>query len=373
MKNNFSKLKGIFRSSPLYKNHHGDKGEFKFQFEAQKFKRFTISYFLIYPLILLFLLWLIMNNKSVVQLIQGQTINYLKSSKNISLLKYSSLIESVFSTSIITGITVSFLWIKFTNKIDKEAVKFIVTFIIIILFIFMYGKSSIAYFMNSLFHSFKYDINDLRSYLITISMIYNPKSLILFSTIKFNIIKTLYFFMTFLNTDKMKLVACMTLLTVIFQVITVIISWLITKRDELLWNKRTVKEYFIVLLLSVVIIGTAAVNLYIVGFILVILSFGISALSDFNRILLNNSFISFISFVVITSYSNENAVMILDVFISVIVALYICEWIVADIGYLKTMSNDETSAVKNAFDSILGTGLLGSIIWLIFILIKRLI
>ncbi|WP_270745908.1 mutant sensor protein, partial [Lactobacillus acidophilus] len=245
--------------------------------------------------------------------------------------------------------------------------------IIIILFIFMYGKSSIAYFMNSLFHSFKYDINDLRSYLITISMIYNPKSLILFSTIKFNIIKTLYFFMTFLNTDKMKLVACMTLLTVIFQVITVIISWLITKRDELLWNKRTVKEYFIVLLLSVVIIGTAAVNLYIVGFILVILSFGISALSDFNRILLNNSFISFISFVVITSYSNENAVMILDVFISVIVALYICEWIVADIGYLKTMSNDETSAVKNAFDSILGTGLLGSIIWLIFILIKRLI
>ncbi len=65
--------------------------------------------------------------------------------------------------------------------------------------------------------------------------------------------------------------------------------------------------------------------------------------------------------------------MILDVFISVIVALYICEWIVADIGYLKTMSNDETSAVKNAFDSILGTGLLGSIIWLIFILIKRLI
>lgn len=179
--------------------------------------------------------------------------------------------------------------------------------------------------------------------------------------------------MTFLNTDKMKLVACMTLLTVIFQVITVIISWLITKRDELLWNKRTVKEYFIVLLLSVVIIGTAAVNLYIVGFILVILSFGISALSDFNRILLNNSFISFISFVVITSYSNENAVMILDVFISVIVALYICEWIVADIGYLKTMSNDETSAVKNAFDSILGTGLLGSIIWLIFILIKRLI
>ncbi|MCT3613890.1 mutant sensor protein, partial [Lactobacillus acidophilus] len=226
---------------------------------------------------------------------------------------------------------------------------------------------------NSLFHSFKYDINDLRSYLITISMIYNPKSLILFSTIKFNIIKTLYFFMTFLNTDKMKLVACMTLLTVIFQVITVIISWLITKRDELLWNKRTVKEYFIVLLLSVVIIGTAAVNLYIVGFILVILSFGISALSDFNRILLNNSFISFISFVVITSYSNENAVMILDVFISVIVALYICEWIVADIGYLKTMSNDETSAVKNAFDSILGTGLLGSIIWLIFILIKRLI
>ena len=204
-------------------------------------------------------------------------------------------------------------------------------------------------------------------------MIYNPKSLILFSTIKFNIIKTLYFFMTFLNTDKMKLVACMTLLTVIFQVITVIISWLITKRDELLWNKRTVKEYFIVLLLSVVIIGTAAVNLYIVGFILVILSFGISALSDFNRILLNNSFISFISFVVITSYSNENAVMILDVFISVIVALYICEWIVADIGYLKTMSNDETSAVKNAFDSILGTGLLGSIIWLIFILIKRLI
>ncbi len=314
-----------------------------------------------------------MNNKSVVQLIQGQTINYLKSSKNISLLKYSSLIESVFSTSIITGITVSFLWIEFTNKIDKEAVKFIVTFIIIILFIFMYGKSSIAYFMNSLFHSFKYDINDLRSYLITISMIYNPKSLILFSTIKFNIIKTLYFFMTFLNTDKMKLVACMTLLTVIFQVITVIISWLITKRDELLWNKRTVKEYFIVLLLSVVIIGTAAVNLYIVGFILVILSFGISALSDFNRILLNNSFISFISFVVITSYSNENAVMILDVFISVIVALYICEWIVADIGYLKTMSNDETSAVKNAFDSILGTGLLGSIIWLIFILIKRLI
>lgn len=151
----------------------------------------------------------------------------------------------------------------------------------IILFIFMYGKSSIAYFMNSLFHSFKYDINDLRSYVITISIIYNPKSLILFSTIKFNIIKTLYFFMTFLNTDKMKLVACMTLLTIMFQVITVMISWLITKRDELLWKKRTIKEYFIVLLLSVVIIGTAAVNLYIVGFILVILSFGISALSDF--------------------------------------------------------------------------------------------
>lgn len=373
VKNKISRLKNIFYLSQLYKNHHDKDGKFDFKFEPQKFKRFTFGYFLVYPLVLLSLLWLIINNKSIVQLLHEQTINYLKSSKNISLLKYSSLIKSVFSSSIIVGITVSFLWIEFTNKIDKKVLKVMIILIITVRFMLMYGKNSIVYYISNLFNSFQYDINAVRSYVITISIIYNPKFLVLFSPVKFNFIKTLYFFMTFLNTNEVRLVECTLLLTVIFQVITVMISWLITREDRSLWEGITIKEYFIFLLISIVIIITTAVHLNIIGSILVILLLGMSALSDFNRILLNNSFISFISFLVVISYSNENIVMVLNIFVSAIEAMYICEWIIADIGYLKTMTDNEDSAVKNVFDNILGTGIAGSIIWLIFTFMKRFI
>ncbi|AUJ27143.1 hypothetical protein DM473_09645 [Lactobacillus helveticus] len=83
----------------------------------------------------------------------------------------------------------------------------------------------------------------------------------------------------------------------------------------------------------------------------------------------------FDSFIVVTSGINENSTISIEGYSSIIIAYFICEWIISKINLLKKISadKDEEEAVKSVLKATFGSSIGGSIIILILSLIKRLL
>lgn len=283
---------------------------------------------ILYPLILAGLTFLIAKNETIVQLGSKAFQDMITNLHNSSVEVYVNLLGPIYGISFLVAVVIDLLWLEFVPSINQLISKEIIKKIII------------GTLLLGLVFTWKY--------------------------IPFNDFKNRY-------GETINIFSIYSSGIIIFNIISLLVEWLISKdnkyinEDNECINKAIIPPFLFIILFSLINIGVAYFKIFWLYILLMILCFASAILYNFNRILLNNSFISFISGVCILTTTKDNTSLILNLFLSMIVALYICEWLVTKFRQIHIDNKKELR------DIIAGSGFTGSVIVLIILLIEKLI
>lgn len=299
---------------------------------------FSISSLIIYPLILAALLWPTGEQKSIIQILKNQMDLWMKNS-NEGLIHYLQLVGIIYGSCFLIYSIVSILWIEvvIASGTDlskfKKLIKGIGSVILFGILIITWGNLKV--------------IKKILDYFINIKIPY--------------------------LSYQFRVAVLFGILAVAFEVMTCLIIWLIT--DINLKRKVLIHRLIIFIVISFISIVIACQkNLFWLSFLTTLFYFYYAIKDDFNRILLTNSFILFIgnliSHVIQNTISNITIINLLNLFVSMIVTIYICEWIVLKIRVIKNLTENEKDSIEDIIKNLFGS-LVGSSIILVFVLLER--
>lgn len=318
------------------------------KFSMNNLKWFILSCLLIYPAVLVLLI-------SFIDLEKGRNIfqvalELLKNGMNSSIsvyLNYSfNLIKIVYVYCLLICIFISLIWIEilteknYNFRIIHISPKFLVSVSVLVYFICFFGKNQFVHIFKKIYTCFHLSKN------------YNFVAIIVF-------------------------------LTLILNIFSLIFSWLISDKKFKFIVYLKSKTYITINCITI-LIYILAINahiLQVITVVLIFILFFLSIIKDFNRVLLNCSFTALAGLISLQTYysqpKKESSMIVSEIFYCIVIALYICEWIVKKSRMVNNfnadLSQDEEDAIKDIIRELFGGGLLGSVVILLIILVKVLI
>lgn len=372
MKNRFEvkykKWEQQFYSTELYKTYIEDKS-----IRYKSYFWFSFSSLILYPLIMGALLWLIVEKKSVIQIVFDFLKNWEKS-LNLDMQQYIVLIKTIYKASFGIYLSISIGWLEFeTTKITDNSIKIKLkkvgtSLALVFIIVTMWGRYDLFPQFANWFHVAqpmnKYELHTFLSLEGLISFKFYLATLA-FKTISFTIINvlTLYYF-----NFRFKVLLFLFIMMIFYETLSSVISW-ITSEEAVIYYEYTVE--FIILSFCSIFCAFFENSASLLGIIPIIICIGVAAIKGFNKTLLMNSFIIFIGYTMALALDNSKSIeFMFQVFNSIIVSLYICIWLVSKVKILKRMDKSEKSAVENIIKEIFGGGIIGAFTVLILTLLK---
>lgn len=343
---------------------------------------FSVSSLILYPLILAALLWLVDEQKSMFQILKSQLDLWLGTS-TMGIKDYVQLVGILYGSCILIYSIVSVLWIEvviaFDTNFSKKIIKIIKvlgTIILFIILITMWGQLDITKIAVDFISDIKMPSILEKITKDTLFTTYIIKIIVLVGTPLITLINIICNLMTWLlcfSSYKFRISILFSILVVFFELTSYGIIWIISKtyskHQKLLYN---LTEFIILSCISIIFANEG--KLFWISLIITIYCFYIAIKNDFDRTQMTNSFILFIGTLISNLFKNNSSnVMICDLlhlFMSMTVALYICEWFVLKVGIIGKLSEKEKNSIEDVIKNLFG-GLAGSVVILIFVLVEH--
>ncbi|NRO19321.1 hypothetical protein [Lactobacillus helveticus] len=333
LKKHSQKIINMFHETELYKQNSSD-DRFIFKFDHYKFILFIICCLFIYPIVLVGLLELIIQNTTIFKILQSLITAHINLAQNKSFGNFISLTSTVYQMCFAVCLLVSIIWIQISTSFDIDSkliikvLKNIITIVLLVVLILFWGRVKVDAINKQIFN-----------------MVHHNLALIE-----------------------------LLILNILYSVVAGAITWL-TSSEINKKSSYSIKNHVCICVLGILGILLGYWSHFLLGIIIILLMFGIAILQNFDKTLLSSGFIGSIGFIVVTSGINENSTISIEGYSSIIIAYFICEWIISKINLLKKISadKDEEEAVKSVLKATFGSSIGGSIIILILSLIKRLL
>ena len=360
-----------FIELPIYnKNHLNDK------INSKNYFWFSMSSLLIYPLVLAGLLWEIAEQKSIFQILKNQLGLWIKN-LNMGMVHYLQLFKIIYGSCILIYLIVSILWMEVIIASGTDVNKVIKKICIIILFaslMITWGQLNfvkrVIDFISRNNNLYGLNISDKDIWCITYlfklgNLIEIPLLFCIKLIYNFVFIVT-YWFVCY----RFKVTLLFSILVIIFELISYGIIWMIS--DGSLQNIRSLLPFMGLSVISILIANEE--KILWISFIITIYCFYNAIKNNFDRLLLTNSFILFIgnlySNLFKDNVSNQTVCYLFYLFMSMSIAMYICEWFVLEVRKIKSLDEKEKKTIENVIKNLFG-GLAGSSIMLIIIILEH--
>ena len=360
-----------FIELPIYnKNHLNDK------INSKNYFWFSMSSLLIYPLVLAGLLWEIAEQKSIFQILKNQLGLWIKN-LNMGMVHYLQLFKIIYGSCILIYLIVSILWMEVIIASGTDVNKVIKKICTIILFaslMITWGQLNfvkrVIDFISRNNNLYGLNISDKDIWCITYlfklgNLIEIPLLFCIKLIYNFVFIVT-YWFVCY----RFKVTLLFSILVIIFELISYGIIWMIS--DGSLQNIRSLLPFMGLSVISILIANEE--KILWISFIITIYCFYNAIKNNFDRLLLTNSFILFIGNLISNLFkdnvSNQTVCYLFYLFMSMSIAMYICEWFVLEVRKIKSLDEKEKKTIENVIKNLFG-GLAGSSIMLIIIILEH--
>lgn len=360
-----------FIELPIYnQNHLNDK------INSKNYFWFSMSSLLIYPLVLAGLLWEIAEQKSIFQILKNQLGLWIKNS-NMGMVHYLQLFKIIYGSCILIYLIVTILWMEVIIASGTDVNKVIKKICIIILFaslMITWGQLNfvkrVIDFISRNNNLYGLNISDKDIWCITYlfklgNLIEIPLLFCIKLIYNFVFIVT-YWFVCY----RFKVTLLFSILVIIFELISYGIIWMIS--DGSLPNIRSLLPFMGLSFISILIANEE--KILWISFIITIYCFYNAIKNNFDRLLLTNSFILFIGNLISNLFkdnvSNQTVCYLFYLFMSMSIAMYICEWFVLEVRKIKSLDEKEKKTIENVIKNLFG-GLAGSSIMLIIIILEH--
>ncbi|QTQ39305.1 hypothetical protein [Lactobacillus taiwanensis] len=360
-----------FTELPIYNKNH-----LNHKINSKNYFWFSMSTLLIYPLVLAGLLWEIAEQKSIFQILKNQLGLWIKNS-NMGMVHYLQLFKIIYGSCILIYLIVTILWIEVIIASGTDVSKVIKIICIIILFaslMITWGQLNfvkrVIDFVSRNNNLYGLNISDKDiwciAYLFKLGNLIEIPLLFCIKLIYNFIFIVTYWFVCY----RFKVTLLFSILVIIFELISYGIIWMIS--DGSLQNIRSLLPFMGLSFISILIANEE--KILWISFIITIYCFYNAIKNNFDRLLLTNSFILFIGNLISNLFkdnvSNQTVCYLFYLFMSMSIAMYICEWFVLTVRKIKYLGEKEKKTIENVIKNLFG-GLAGSSIMLIIIILEH--
>lgn len=371
----FKNLEENFSHTKFYKTYMLDKN-----INYKSFFWFSFGCLILYPIILGFLLWLVVEKKSIIQIILSLLGNWEKS-LNLDMQHYIELIKSIYSVCLVIYLAVSVVWVEFEtskiidNDIKLKIKKFMLSICLLSSVLILWGRydpfSKVINYLHIVYPMTKSQL-DIFLFVEQISYpkLYLPLlGFLLFNKVFFAIINLilLYFF-----NFKFKILLLLFLMMVFYETFSSVVTWLTSEGEEIQYRYHI--EFLILSFLSI-FFAFFENGASLLGIIPVLICLVIATLKEcFNKTLLMNSLIIFIGYSMSLALSSSKSIKIMfQIFNASVISLYICVWFISKVKILKYMNSEEKDAVNGIAKEAFGGGIMGAIVFFILTLLRNML